>query len=103
VVHTLVDNAIRYTAPGGRVTVHASAGDFGIRVAVEDTGTGIAPDHLPRIFEPFWRGDPARSSRGAGLGLTLAKRIVEGLGGEIRASSTPDHGSRFDVSVPTGA
>lgn len=103
VVHSLVDNAIRYTAAGGRVTVRAAAGDLGIHVAVEDTGAGIAPDHLPRIFEPFWRADPARSSRGAGLGLTLAKRIVEGLGGEIHATSTPDHGSRFDVSVPTGA
>jgi signal transduction histidine kinase len=103
VVHSLVDNAIRYTPAGGRVTVRAESGPEGIRVAVEDTGAGIAADHLARIFEPFWRADPARSGRGAGLGLTLAKRIVEGLGGEIRATSTPERGSRFDVSLPTGA
>ncbi len=102
VVHSLVDNAIRYTPAGGRVTVRASAGPERIRVAVEDTGTGIAPDQLLRVFEPFWRADPARSGRGAGLGLTLAKRIVEGLGGEIQASSSLERGSRFDISVPTG-
>jgi signal transduction histidine kinase len=55
------------------------------------------------VFEAFWRADPARSSRGSGLGLTLAKRIVEALGGRIEASSGPDRGSRFDVSVPTRA
>jgi signal transduction histidine kinase len=103
VVHSLVDNAIRYTPAGGTVTVRATSSPEGIRVAVEDTGAGIAADQLTRIFEPFWRADPARSGRGAGLGLTLAKRIVEGLGGEIRATSTPERGSRFDVSFPGGA
>lgn len=102
VVHSLVDNAIRYTPAGGSVTVRAASGPEGIRVVVEDTGAGIAADQLSQVFEPFWRADPARSGRGAGLGLTLAKRIVEGLGGEIRASSAPERGSRFDVSVPTG-
>jgi len=103
VVHSLVDNAIRHTPAGGLVSVHAAATAAGIQVSVEDTGEGIAADQLDRVFEPFWRADPARSGRGSGLGLTLAKRIVEALGGQIEASSTPDSGSRFQVSVPTRA
>jgi len=103
VVHSLLDNAVRYTPADGWVTLGARAGGDGIRLSVEDSGPGIAADELPRVFEAFWRADPARSSRGAGLGLTLAKRIVEALGGRIEASSTPERGSRFDVSVPTRA
>jgi signal transduction histidine kinase len=103
VVHSLLDNAVRYTPGGGWVTLRARAGAEGISLSVEDSGPGIAADELPRVFEAFWRADPARSSRGSGLGLTLAKRIVEALGGRIEASSGPDRGSRFDVSVPTRA
>ena len=101
VVHSLVDNAVRYTPEGGRVAVRAAATTDGISVAVEDSGEGIAADQLPRVFEPFWRADSARSSRGSGLGLTLSKRIVEALGGHIEASSSPGTGARFDVTVPT--
>ncbi|MGN6379999.1 MAG: sensor histidine kinase [Gaiellales bacterium] len=101
VVHSLVDNAVRYTPPGGHVTVRAAAAPDGLQVAVEDSGQGISADQLPRVFEPFWRADSARSSRGSGLGLTLAKRIVEALGGKIEATSGPDQGSRFDITVPT--
>ena len=103
VVHTLVDNAVRHTPPGGRVTVQAAATAGGLRLAVQDTGEGIAAEHLARVFDPFWRADPARSSDGLGLGLTLAKRIVEALGGQIEATSPPEAGARFDVSLPTGA
>jgi signal transduction histidine kinase len=103
VAHTLLDNAVRYTPEGGRVAIRARLDDAGITLTVEDDGPGIAPEELPRVFEAFWRADPARSSRGTGLGLTLAKRIVEALGGRIEASSDPDRGSRFDVSVPTRA
>jgi signal transduction histidine kinase len=103
VVHSLLDNAVRYTPEGGWVTLRADTGAEGISLSVQDSGPGIAADELPRVFEAFWRADPARSSRGSGLGLTLAKRIVEALGGRIEASSGPDRGSRFDVSVPTRA
>ena len=103
VVHSLLDNAVRYTPAGGWVTLRGRAGGDGISLSVEDSGPGIAADELPRVFEAFWRADPARSSRGSGLGLTLAKRIVEAVGGRIEASSAPDRGSRFDVSVPTRA
>jgi signal transduction histidine kinase len=92
VVHSLIDNAIRHTPAGGSVTIAAHAGPSGLQVTVQDTGEGIAADQLQRVFEPFWRADEARSSRGSGLGLTLAQRI--------EASSTPGAGARFDVSVP---
>jgi signal transduction histidine kinase len=100
VVHSLIDNAIRHTPPGGTVTIEAAVEADGLRIAVQDTGEGIASDQLQRVFEPFWRADEARSGRGSGLGLTLAQRIVEALGGRIEASSTPGTGARFDVSVP---
>ncbi len=103
VLHSLVDNAVRYTPAGGSVTILARADERGLEVSVEDTGAGIDGEQLPRLFEPFWRGDPARASRGSGLGQTLARRIVETLGGEIRVSSVPERGSRFDVSVPREA
>jgi signal transduction histidine kinase len=103
VVHTLLDNAVRYTPPGGRVTIRGETAADGLRLTVQDSGPGIPAEELPRVFEAFWRADPARSSRGSGLGLTLAKRIVEALGGRIEASSGPERGSRFDVSVPLRA
>jgi two-component system osmolarity sensor histidine kinase EnvZ len=67
---------------------------------VEDDGEGIAPQSLDRVFEPFWRGEAARSSPGSGLGLALAKRIVESLGGRLDVESAPASGSRFAVVVP---
>jgi signal transduction histidine kinase len=100
VLHSLVDNAVRYTTEGGTVGVHAWMADGHLRVQVADTGPGIAPDQLARVFEPFWRGDESRTTKGSGLGLALAQRIVEALGGSIQASSTPDVGSCFEVSLP---
>ena len=67
---------------------------------VADDGEGIDPEALDRIFDPFWRGDPARSGEGAGLGLAVAKRIVEALGGDIRVQSAPARGARFAVVLP---
>ncbi len=75
------------------------AGDL-LHLSVEDTGEGMAPEDLSRVFEPFFRVDPARSGPGAGLGLALAKRIVEALGGRISAESRPQAGSRFHVELP---
>jgi two-component system OmpR family sensor kinase len=69
-------------------------------VVVSDDGEGIDPEALDRIFDPFWRGDPARSGEGAGLGLAVAKRIVEALGGDIRVQSVPARGARFAVVLP---
>ena len=101
-IYALVDNAVAYTPPGGTVEIGAGASSGMLRVSVSDTGMGIAPADLNRVFEPLWRADPARSSSaGAGLGLALARRIVEALGGTITASSTVGVGSRFDVSLPS--
>ncbi len=73
----------------------------GLRILVSDDGEGIPPEAIDQVFEPFWRGDSARSSKGSGLGLTLVKRIVEGLGGEVSVSSRPMGGTTFAVSVPS--
>jgi signal transduction histidine kinase len=67
---------------------------------VEDSGEGIAPEVLAHVFEPFHRGDPARAGGGSGLGLALAQRIVEGLGGDIEARSRHSLGSRFAIRLP---
>jgi signal transduction histidine kinase len=102
VLQNLLQNAIRHTPADGTVRMEARRGPSGIELVVEDTGEGIAPGALHQVFEPFWRGDAARSSNGSGLGLALAKRIVESLGGQIRVQSEPARGSRFAVSVPEG-
>ena len=100
VLQNLLVNAVRHTPADGTVRLSAERRDGRLALAVEDTGDGIAPEDLPRIFEPFFRSDRARSGAGAGLGLTLAKRIVETLGGRISAESPPARGARFAVELP---
>jgi len=100
VLQNLLQNAIRHTPADGTVRMQARRGPAGLELVVEDSGEGIAPEALEQVFEPFWRGDAARSSSGSGLGLALAKRIVESLGGQIRVQSEPARGSRFAVVVP---
>ena len=103
VVGNLLDNAITHTPEDGRVTVSAHAAAGTVIVTVADTGSGIAPEDLPRLFDRFYRADPsrARSTGGTGLGLTIARRIVEAYGGSITAESTVGQGSRFMVRLPT--
>jgi signal transduction histidine kinase len=100
VIQNLLVNAVRHTPADGTVRVEARSSPDGLEVAVVDTGEGIAPEDLSRVFDPFFRADPARHGAGAGLGLALAKRIVEGLGGEITAESLPSRGARFAVTLP---
>jgi signal transduction histidine kinase len=102
VVQNLLQNAIRHTPSDGTVWISASKSDGVLQLAVEDNGEGIPAHQLKNVFEPFWRGDAARSQRGSGLGLALAKRIVEGLGGEIRVSggTVAKGGARFEVLLP---
>ncbi|MEQ9093951.1 MAG: HAMP domain-containing sensor histidine kinase [Miltoncostaeaceae bacterium] len=83
VLANLILNAIRHTPADGSVTVRAARGDGGVEVEVSDTGSGIAPEARPHIFEPFFRGDGARSGEGAGLGLAIAHAIVTAHGGDI--------------------
>ena len=96
----LLDNAFKYTPTGGRVEVIGSLDEQMVSVTVADTGTGILPGDLPKIFDRFYRAENARSQPGAGLGLAIAQRIVEQHGGKIHIESEPDRGSRFTVSLP---
>ncbi|GLU50147.1 sensor histidine kinase [Nocardiopsis ansamitocini] len=98
----LVSNALRHTPPGGRVTVRAFRVHREVVVEVEDTGEGIASDHLPLLFDRFWRADKSRSRRtgGSGLGLAIVRQIVELHGGRATAASTPGEGSVFTLALP---
>ena len=103
VVANLLDNAMFHTPEGGRVNVEAEVvRETWAAVAVTDTGEGIPPEEAQMAFERFHRVDPsrARSTGGAGLGLTIAKQLVEAHGGDIRAESTPGAGSRFIFELP---
>jgi NtrC-family two-component system sensor histidine kinase KinB len=91
----LLSNALRYTSAGGRVTVRATADEQWVRFSVSDTGSGIPAEHLPRVFEPFFRVPDQDVGTGAGLGLSIAKEIVEAHGGTITAESRPGEGSTF--------
>lgn len=103
VLHNLLTNAITHTPAGGGVTVGANLepGEV-VAIAVADTGVGIAPEDLPHVFERFYRADSSRSREtgGSGLGLTIARRIVEAHGGTIRVASAVGRGSRFTFTLP---
>jgi signal transduction histidine kinase len=98
----LFDNALRHTPASGRITVTAAQVPEGIVVTVTDTGTGIPPEHLPRIFERFYRADPARSrdQGGTGLGLAIVKHLVEAHGGRVEAESPPRQGATIRFVLP---
>jgi heavy metal sensor kinase len=99
VVLNLVDNAIKYTPAGGQVIVRLTAGGQA-ELTVCDTGPGIAPEEQARIFDRFYRGDPARERGGSGLGLALTRSIVQLHGGRIAVESQPEHGTCFRVRLP---
>jgi len=102
VLFNLVDNAVRFTPEGGHVTVSARRRNGSVEVAVSDTGAGIPSEHLPRLFERFYRADPARArgDGGTGIGLAIARSVVEAHGGQIKAESEPGHGSVFTFDLP---
>ncbi|BDP41016.1 two-component sensor histidine kinase [Deinococcus aetherius] len=102
VLTNLLSNALRHTPEGGRVEVEAERASVCVRFRVTDTGTGIAPEHLGRIFERFYRGDPARSrlDGGSGVGLTIARGLTEGMGGRLEVASRPGEGSTFTFTLP---
>jgi signal transduction histidine kinase len=98
-VANLVDNALKYTRAGGHVTIRAAAAPEGTVIEVTDTGGGISPADLPRIWDRLYRGDRSRSERGLGLGLTLVKSIVEAHGGRVDVESSPGQGARFTIRL----
>jgi signal transduction histidine kinase len=101
-VRNLVDNAIRYTRPGGQVEVDLTADDGEVVLAIVDTGLGIPSRDLPRIFERFYRVDRARSREtgGTGLGLSIVKHVAENHGGRVVVTSELGQGTRFEVRLP---
>ena len=100
VLVNLIHNALKFSRPGGEVVLSAGPeGDF-VRFAVADSGVGIAPDDLPRIFERFYKADRARSGGGTGLGLSICRHLVEAHGGRIWAESEEGRGSTFYFSIP---
>ena len=105
VLDNLVDNAIKYTPNGGRITVRWNAADETVIFEVEDTGVGIPQEDLPRVFERFYRVDKARSRAvgGTGLGLSIVKHLVQAMKGQVRVASTFGKGTTFRVSLPRGA
>jgi histidine kinase len=103
VLTNLLGNALQYTPTGGRVEVRAGPSDGMVTIAVADTGIGIAPQHLPHVFDRFYRVDRSRTraSGGSGIGLTIVKHLVEAQGGSVRAESPgPGQGSTFTVALP---
>jgi len=102
VLTNLLDNALRHTPPGGRITVSLEPAPGGVTVSVADTGSGIAPEHLPRIFERFYRADPGRSREegGTGLGLAIVKHLVEAHGGRVEAHSSLGRGTTIRMFFP---
>lgn len=104
VIVNLISNAIKYTDPGGRITVSALPEGEQLRFSVADTGVGVAPEDLPHLFEHLYRTDRSRTRNtgGSGIGLSVVRAIVEAHGGTVFAESTLGEGSTFTVLLPTG-
>ena len=104
-VLNLVDNAIKYGKESGVVRIVGKKSDGKVIVTVTDEGPGIAREHLPRLFERFYRIDPGRSRQhgGAGLGLSIVKHLVESMDGEITVDSVVGKGTTFRIQLPTGS
>ena len=97
----IIDNAIKYNRPGGIVEIAAVQNKDEAEVTVQDTGEGIMKKDLNRIFDRFYRADTSRGREGTGLGLNIAKAIVEAHGGRIKVKSEPGKGSFFILTLPS--
>jgi two-component system phosphate regulon sensor histidine kinase PhoR len=104
-VVNLIDNAMKYSAPGKPVRVEASRADDTVRISVRDQGCGIDTEHLPRLFERFYRVDKARSRQlgGTGLGLSIVKHIALAHGGNVNVESVVGQGSTFTITLPVAS
>ena len=98
-----MENALRYTPEGGQIILSAeNSSDDVVEMRIKDTGPGVEPEELEHLFDRFYKGDKSRSREegSSGLGLAIAKSIVEGHGGTIRAESKPGHGMTFIIRLP---
>jgi two-component system, NtrC family, sensor histidine kinase KinB len=103
-LNNLLDNALAYTPPGGRVTLSAEpAGEGRVRLSVTDTGEGIPPEHLPHVFERFFRVPGQSRGQGTGLGLAIVREVVHAHGGEVACDSAPGRGTTFRLTLPAWA
>jgi signal transduction histidine kinase len=100
ILGNLLDNAIKFTSPGGTITITLNGNAKEVSIWIKDTGVGISNEDTPRIFEKFFRADKSRSEAGSGLGLSLAKAFAYSLGGSITVTSIPAEGSLFEVTLP---
>ena len=104
ILQNLLDNAVKFTPPGGKVACRFEAVDDHVHIHVADTGCGIAPDIQDRVFERFFQADASRSGepkvRGTGLGLAIVKHAAERLGASVKLQSAPGEGTTVTVAVP---
>ncbi|MGZ4985533.1 MAG: sensor histidine kinase [Chthoniobacterales bacterium] len=102
VIYNLLDNAVKYSQPEGKIRLQAERVDHSVRISVSDEGVGILARDLPRIFERFYRADKARSRQlgGTGLGLSIVKHIAQLHGGSVEAASEPGHGTTISIVLP---
>jgi len=96
----LLDNAVKYSPEGGRVSIRIAEKDGSLGVEIADTGIGIPEDHIPHIFERFYRAEETRSTEGLGLGLSIARQIAEDQKRSIEVRSKPREGSAFIIRIP---
>jgi signal transduction histidine kinase len=104
-ITNLLENAVRYTPAGGEISVAWEAEGGQWRLTIADTGPGIAPEDLPHLFAPFYRGEASRNraTGGAGLGLAIAQRIIRAHGGALTAANGPQGGAVFTATAPAAA
>ena len=100
VLVNLLGNAIKFTAPGGRITIRATPNGANLEMSLADSGIGIALEEQAHVFERFWQARHTTRRRGAGLGLAIAKGIIDAHGGRIWVASTPGQGSTFTFTLP---
>ena len=100
VITNLLTNALKFTPPGGRITIDTRQAGPDAILEVTDTGTGIPADELPHIFDRFWRGRDAAQTSGSGIGLTIAAELARAHGGHLAASSAPGHGTQMTLTLP---
>ncbi|MBU2513381.1 HAMP domain-containing histidine kinase [bacterium] len=101
IIANCLDNAIKFTEENGKIGLVISQFNGGVNIRISDSGPGITADDLPKIFDPFYRGDKSRSERGNGLGLSYVQSTVNNHGGNISVTSSPGEGTEFDIWLPT--